>query len=107
MAIIQDFLEFTVDEIPVEKTFTIEGTDYKFLIQYNQYGDFYTCTIKTIDGVVLIVNRLTYLSPINDSVIKGLDIVSKIIPVNYDNPDTDVNINKENFSKITIMLAVE
>ena len=107
MATIQDFLIFTVDEIPAEKNFVIEGVEYKFLLQYNSYGNFYTMTIKSIDNVILLTNRLTYLSPINDSVIEGLSIVSKIIPVNYDDPDNDLAVTKENFSKISIMLAVE
>lgn len=107
MATIQDFLSFTVDEIPVEKNFIIEGNEYKFLLQYNSFGDFYTMTIKNLNDEILITNKLTYLSPINDSIIEGLDIVSKIIPVNYDDPDNDLEVNKANFSKISIMLAVK
>lgn len=107
MATIQDFLSFTVDEIPVEKNFIIEGNEYKFLLQYNSFGDFYTMTIKNLNDEILITNKLTYLSPINDAVIEGLDIVSKIIPVNYDDPDNDLEVNKANFSKISIMLAVK
>ena len=107
MATIQDFLSFTVNEIPVEKNFIIEGNEYKFLLQYNSFGDFYTMTIKNLNDEILITNKLTYLSPINDSVIEGLDSVSKIIPVNYDDPDNDLEVNKANFSKISIMLAVE
>lgn len=107
MATIQDFLLFTEDEVPVEKNFVIEGNEYKFLLQYNSYHDFYTMTIKDLDNNILITNKLTYLSAINDSVIEGLNIVSKIIPVNYDDPDTDLVVNKANFTKISIMLAVE
>lgn len=107
MATIQDFLQFDSTEIPVEKNFVIEGNEYKFLMQYNSQGDFYTLTIKDLDDNILITNKLTYLSPINDSVIEGLNIVSKIIPVNYDNPDLEVQVNKANFGLISIMLAVE
>ena len=107
MATIQDFLQFDSTEIPVEKNFVIEGTEYKFLMQYNSFGDFYTCTIKVLNDKILITNKLTYLSPINDSVIEGLNIKSKIIPVNYDNPDLDLEVNKANFGLISIMLAVE
>jgi len=107
MATIQDFLQFDSSEIPVEKNFVIEGTEYKFLMQYNEYGDFYTLTIKDLNDKILITNKLTYLSPINDSVIEGLNIKSKIIPVNYDNPDLDLEVNKANFGLISIMLAVE
>lgn len=107
MATIQDFLSFTVDEVPVEKNFIIEGNEYKFLLQYNSFGDFYTMTIKNLNDEILITNKLTYLSPINDAVIEGLNIISKIIPVNYDDPDTDLPVTKANFSKISIMLAVE
>ena len=107
MATIQDFLQFDADEIPVEKNFVIEGAEYKFLMQYNEQGDFYTLTIKDLDDNILITNKLTYLSPVNDSVIEGLSIVSKIIPVNYDNPDLEVEVNKANFGLISIMLAVD
>jgi hypothetical protein len=107
MATIQDFLQFDSTEIPVEKNFVIEGNEYKFLMQYNEQGDFYTLTIKDLDDNILITNKLTYLSPVNDSVIEGLDIVSKIIPVNYDNPDLEVEVNKANFGLISIMLAVD
>lgn len=106
MATIQDFLQFDSTEIPVEKNFVIEGNEYKFLMQYNEQGDFYTLTIKDLDDNILITNKLTYLSPVNDSVIEGLNIVSKIIPVNYDNPDLEVEVNKDNFGLISIMLAV-
>lgn len=107
MATIQDFLQFDADEIPVEKNFVIDGTEYKFLMQYNEQGDFYTLTIKDLNDNILITNKLTYLSPVNDSVIEGLNIKSKIIPVNYDNPDLDLEVNKANFGLISIMLAVE
>jgi hypothetical protein len=107
MATIQDFLQFDSTEIPVEKNFVIEGNEYKFLMQYNEQGDFYTLTIKDLDDNILITNKLTYLSPINDSVIEGLSIVSKIIPVNYDNPDLEVEVNKANFGLISIMSAVD
>jgi len=107
MATIQDFLQFDSTEIPVEKNFVIEGNEYKFLMQYNEQGDFYTLTIKDLNDHILITNKLTYLSPVNDSVIEGLNIASKIIPVNYDNPDSEVEVNKANFGQISIMLAVE
>lgn len=107
MATIQDFLQFDSTEIPVEKNFVIEGNEYKLLMQYNSQGDFYTLTIKDLDDKILITNKLTYLSPVNDSVIEGLNITSKIIPVNYDNPDLDIEVNKANFGLISIMLAVE
>ena len=107
MATIQDFLQFDSTEIPVEKNFVIEGNEYKFLMQYNEQGDFYTLTIKDLNDDILITNKLTYLSPVNDSVIEGLNIASKIIPVNYDNPDLEVEVNKANFGQISIMLAVE
>ena len=104
---IRDYLQFDSAEIPVEKNFVIEGNEYKFLMQYNEQGDFYTLTIKDLDDNILITNKLTYLSPVNDSVIEGLNIVSKIIPVNYDNPDSEVEVNKANFGLISIMLAVD
>ena len=104
---IRDYLQFDSAEIPVEKNFVIEGNEYKFLMQYNEQGDFYTLTIKDLGDNILITNKLTYLSPVNDSVIEGLNIVSKIIPVNYDNPDSEVEVNKANFGLISIMLAVD
>ena len=104
---IRDYLQFDSTEIPVEKNFVIEGNEYKFLMQYNEQGDFYTLTIKDLDDNILITNKLTYHSPVNDSVIEGLNIKSKIIPVNYDNPDLDLEVNKANFGLISIMLAVE
>lgn len=106
MLTISEYLQFTADEVPVEKNFVIEGTEYKFLLQYNSYGDFYTMTIKDLSDNVLITNKLTYLVPINDSVVDGLNITKQIIPVNYDDPDTNVDVNKANFGLITIMLGV-
>ena len=105
MATLSDYLEFTSDEIPVEKIFNLDGVDYKFLIRYNSYSDSYTCTIKDIDGNILITNRLTYLFPINDSVINGLNISREIVPVNFDNPDSEIPVNKANFNKLLIMLV--
>lgn len=106
MLTISEYLQFTSDEVPVEKNFVIDGTEYKFLLQYNSYGDFYTMTIKDLSDNVLITNKLTYLVPINDSVVDGLNITKQIIPVNYDDPDTNVDVNKANFGLITIMLGV-
>ena len=106
MLTISEYLQFTSDEVPVEKNFVIDGTEYKFLLQYNSYGDFYTMTIKDLSDNVLITNKLTYLAPINDSVVDGLNITKQIIPVNYDDPDTNVDVNKANFGLITIMLGV-
>jgi hypothetical protein len=105
MLLISEYLQFTADEIPVEKNFAIDGEEYKFLLQYNSYGDFYTMTIKDLSDKVLITNKLTYLVPINDSVVNGLNITKQIIPVNYDDPEINVEINKANFGLITIMLA--
>ena len=105
MATISEYLEFTADEIPSEKIYNLDGTDYKFLVQYNTCCDFYTCTIKDMDNNILIVNRLTYLSTINDGVIKGLNISRKIIPVNYDDPDNGFDINQSNFKQINLMLV--
>ena len=62
-------------------------------------------TIKDLSDKVLITNKLTYLVPINDSVVEGLNITKQIIPVNYDNPETNVEVNKSNFGLIAIMLA--
>ena len=84
--LVSEYLQFTADEIPVEKNFVIDGEEYKFLLQYNSYGDFYTMTIKDLSDNVLITNKLTYLVPINDSVVDGLNITKQIIPVNYDDP---------------------
>ena len=106
MLTISEYLQFTSDEVPVEKNFVIDGTEYKFLLQYNSYGDFYTMTIKDLSDNVLITNKLTYLVHINDSVVDGLNITKQIIPVNYDDPDTNVDVNKANFGLITIMLGV-
>lgn len=106
MITVSEYLQFTSDEVPVEKNFVIDGTEYKFLLQYNSYGDFYTMTIKDLSDNVLITNKLTYLVPINDSVVDGLNITKQIIPVNYDDPDTNVDVNKANFGLITIMLGV-
>ena len=105
MLLVSEYLQFTADEIPVEKNFVIDGEEYKFLLQYNSYGDFYTMTIKDLSDNVLITNKLTYLVPINDSVVDGLSITKQIIPINYDDPETNVEVNKANFWLITIMLA--
>lgn len=105
MITVSEYLQFTSDEVPVEKNFVIDGAEYKFLLQYNSYGDFYTMTIKDLSDNVLITNKLTYLVPINDSIVEGLNITKQIIPVNYDDPDTNVDVNKANFGLITIMLG--
>ena len=77
MATIQDFYHFTVDEIPVERILSLRVMSISFSCKYNTHYDFYTMTIKDLDNNILITNKLTYLSAINDSVIEGLNIVSK------------------------------
>lgn len=75
------YLPLTVDEVPVEKDFLI-GETYSFRFLYNDRTDFYTCTILDLDGNILFITKILYATPMIDSVVDGLNVNRKILPLN-------------------------
>ncbi len=108
MATIQNYLQISDQTtFPFSKIFLIDGKEYDVEIDYNSYNDFYTVKVSDTSGNVLLTNKLTYFSEINDSIIKGLDIVKKLLPLDYNQPDTEYTVNKENYSKTDLYFLDE
>lgn len=53
------YLPISGSEVPIRKTYTLEGIDYEFLFLYNEVGDFVTATIS-IDGTIVHATKLVY-----------------------------------------------
>lgn len=101
---IETYLPFTKDELPARKIYTISGKDYGIYIDYNSVGDFYTVEISDTDGNILLTNKLTSLSVINDAIIAGLDITQQLAPVCYEIPNSSDPITSDTFDKFKIFL---
>lgn len=102
---INTYLPFTKDEIPAKKIFTLSNKDYNIFVDYNSVADFYTVEISDLDGNVLLTNKLTSLSVINDCIIDGLDIVEQLSPVCYEVPDSSESMTESTFEKFKIFLV--
>lgn len=99
---IETYYPFTKDELPAKKTFTIEGIDYGLYIEYNSVGDFYTIQISDTAGNILLTNKITALSALNDCIIKGLNISNPMSAVQYDTPNSTDSVTASTFDKFKI-----
>lgn len=87
-------LPYTRDEIPVEKIFTIDETEFTYRIIYNAIGDFYTMQIKDDTGAILYTTKLVYLNNALHGASAILAIISEIIPINrLENSDQELNLS--------------
>lgn len=101
---IEKYYPFSSDEIPAEKIFTIDTVDYSLFVDYNSIGDFYTIQISDSDGNVLLTNKLSTLTAVNDCIINGLTIPNRIIPINYERPDDTRQVNESTFTDFQLYL---
>lgn len=104
-----DYLPFTHDELPVQKTFCVDGTNYNIEVLYNDRFGFYTMIIKNLEDNVLLSTKLNYLTNALDALVAGLDLKRKILPALPENIESGVpvysTIDSTNFDKIKVCLV--
>ena len=104
-----EFLPVTHDEIPVEKTFVLEGKSYAIEFNYNDLYDFYTMKVSDeSSGDLLFSTKLTYLCDALDAVVKGITLTRSVIPaltrdLDSDYP-SDAQVNAATFDEVYICL---
>jgi len=103
------YLPVTHDEMPVRKTFEIDGVQYDVDFNYNQRGDFYTMMLRNATtGEVLYSGKLTYLSNFLNGPVDGVAIASKIIPLCIEDVLREISaierISKDNFDTMKVCL---
>lgn len=91
-----EFLPFTSDEIPVQKVFEINDTDFTYRLQLNTTFDYFILTILDNEDNILFSNKLVYK---NDVLISGKHLLpgigKQIIPF-----DTKNQIRVLNFATL-------
>ena len=82
------FIPFFNTELPVQKVFEIEDTDFTYRVQHNSTFNYLTLTILDKDDNILYSNKLVYK---NDVLISGRylfpGIPNKIIPFDPKNKE--------------------
>jgi hypothetical protein len=93
-------LPFNASEIPVEKDFRINGTEFSYLIEYNEEKDFYTCIISDKEDNILLTSKLVYNGDLLHAGKVSLEITSEIIP--FDPSGTYNAVNSASFGTVKI-----
>jgi hypothetical protein len=103
-----EYLNFQNTEIPIAKTFEIEGKNYIAEIHYNKFGDFYTLYLKQESGEMLYTTKLTYAWETLHAAIPNI-FSQSILP--FDSIDLETGtlshdrIGKDNFDKVRLYLV--
>jgi hypothetical protein len=77
-----NYIEIKHEELPVRRSYQIDGGNYNFHFDHNAVGDFYTLMILDDNEEVIYSSKLTYLENSIQEVVAGLDLKRKIIPLN-------------------------
>ena len=78
----RSFMPVTADEIPVSKTFVIDGQQYLWEFHYNSTHDFYTVIIKDDVGDIIYVTKIVLDVNILHAKV-DLGIISEIVPRDF------------------------
>jgi len=103
-----EFLKFESSEIPIEKTFEVEGKNYIAEIRYNEIGDFYTLYLRNESREILYTTKLTYAW---DALHAKIDNIFNQSILPFDNIDLEIGslsherIGKDNFDKVRLYLV--
>jgi hypothetical protein len=103
-----EYLKFETAEIPIAKTFEIEGKNYIAEIHYNKFGDFYTLYVKRDSGEILYTTKLTYAWETLHAAIPNI-FSQSILPFDSIDLETEMlshdRIGKANFDKVRLYLV--
>lgn len=98
------YLPFSHAEIPVTKTFLINGVYYNITIQYNDRYDFYTILVCDSNDTCIFSGKLSYLRNAIDAVVAGIHV--RIIPLIIEDVMRDISqverISAINFDSMRI-----
>ncbi len=75
------YLPVTHDELPVRKTFEIDGNVYDIEFHYNTKFDFYTMAIFDTEDNLLFTTKLCYLTDALHAVVEELSGEHGIVPL--------------------------
>jgi hypothetical protein len=104
-----EYLPFSHEELPVKKTFEINGANYGVTLYYNDRFDIYTVTICDSDDVCIFTGKLTYCRNALDAVVSGIDSDTKIIPLIIEDVMREIlqveRIDSENFDSVRICVS--
>ncbi len=103
------FIPLTHSEIPVNKIVTIDGKEYAIEVLYNSRKDFYTMTLKDSESSdVIYCGKLTYLSDYINGPCSGVEITSRVIPLNIEDVLRDIvrigRISSDNFDTMKVAI---
>jgi len=102
------FMQLKHEELPVQKTYRIDGKNYIFSFDYNTVGDFYTFMILDDDENPIYASKLTYLRNGIQEVVSGLTLKRKLIPINLSDVMKDIpsieRISIDNFDNMRVCI---
>ena len=94
------FLPISFEEIPVQKTFELDGEEYDFLFQYNEIGDFITIQISK-DGELVYSTNLVYGHNVFHAYVSGPQF--SLVPLSESDFEKsgygDFKVNPDDFGK--------
>ena len=103
------YLPFSHEELPVQKTFEINGTNYEITLYYNDRFDIYTVTICDSNDVCIFSGKLTYFRNTLDAVVPGINADTKIIPLIIEDVMREIlqieRISSKNFDSMRICIS--
>jgi hypothetical protein len=103
-----EYLKFESAEIPIEKTFEVQGKNYIAEIRYNSVGDFYTLYLYDESHSLLVTTKLTYAWNALHARIPNM-FTTDLLPFDHIDLETGVlshdRIGKENFDKVRLYLV--
>lgn len=94
------YMPYSKTELPVIKTFKIDGIEYQYQIDYNATADFYTLTVKDENETIIYTTKLVMG---NDAMHAGhtrTGIASGIIPRNFNK--VIKYLNAESFDEVRL-----
>jgi hypothetical protein len=94
------YMPYLSNEVPVIKTFSVDGVEYRYQIDYNTTADFYTLTVKDEIDTILYTTKLVMGNDGLHSAHTIIDVQSGIIPRNFDK--VIEYLNNETFDEVKL-----
>jgi len=102
------YIQLKHEELPVQKTYRIDGKNYIFSFAYNSVGDFYTFMILDDAENPLYASKFTYLRNGVQEVVSGLALKRKLVPINLSDVMKDIpsieRISINNFDNMRVCI---
>lgn len=82
-------IPLSFDELPVQKTITLNGQDYILEAEWNDVGEFCVLTFRNLSYEVLFITKIVYGNSVMPFEIGGLPFEVVLIPANLDDLYSD------------------